>query len=55
VPIADPALYQWSSSDSKVATVDPSTGIVTAQADGTATISVESGGVTGTTTVTVSG
>jgi exopolysaccharide biosynthesis protein len=55
VPIADPASHAWSSSDPKVADVDPSTGEVTADSDGTATISVLSGGVTGTVTITVTG
>ena len=54
VPIADPASHLWSSSDTTVATVDPSTGVVTAVADGTATISVLSGGVTGSVAITVS-
>jgi len=55
VPIADPASHEWSSSDPKVATVDPQTGQVTAHGAGTATISVLSGGVTGTVTLTVTG
>jgi len=55
VPIADPASHLWSSSDTKVATVDPSTGAVTAVGDGTATISVLSGGVTGSVAITVTG
>jgi exopolysaccharide biosynthesis protein len=53
LPIADPASHVWSSSDPKVVTVDPRTGVVTARHAGTATISVESGGVTGSTTLTV--
>ena len=55
VPIADPASHQWSSSDTRVASVDSSTGVVTANNPGTATISVLSGGVTGAVTVTVTG
>jgi hypothetical protein len=55
VPIADPASHLWSSSDTGVATVDPSTGVVTAVSDGTVTISVLSGGVTGSVTLTVTG
>lgn len=55
VPIANPASHLWSSSDSQVASVDPATGAVTAVHDGTATISVLSGGVTGSVTVTVTG
>lgn len=53
VPIADPASHLWSSSNPRVVTVDPSTGRLTARSPGTATISVLSGGVTGTITVTV--
>jgi Bacterial Ig-like domain (group 2) len=55
VPIADPASHLWSSSDPRVASVNPSTGLVTARHRGTATISVLSGGVTGTITITVTG
>jgi exopolysaccharide biosynthesis protein len=55
VPIADPASHQWSSSDSRVASVNPRTGELTAHSPGTATISVVSGGVTGNVTVTVTG
>lgn len=55
VPIAAPASHLWSSSDPRVAWVNPSTGVVTARSAGTATISVLSGGVTGTVTVTVAG
>jgi hypothetical protein len=54
VPIADPASHQWSSSDPRVAAVNPRTGELYAVSPGTATISVLSGGVTGTVTVTVS-
>jgi hypothetical protein len=54
VPVADPASHRWSSSDPAVAAVDPSTGNVLARSPGTATISVLSGGVTGSVTVTVS-
>jgi hypothetical protein len=53
VPIADPASHVWSSSDPQVAAVNPSTGTLYARSAGTATISVTSGGVTGTVTVTV--
>jgi hypothetical protein len=53
MPIQDPASHVWSSSDPSVASVDPVTGAVTGVAAGTATISVVSGGVTGSTTVTV--
>lgn len=54
VPIADPASHVWSSSDPRVATVNPQTGEVYARSPGTATISVLPGGVTGTATITVS-
>jgi hypothetical protein len=54
LPIADPASHVWSSSDPKVASVDPGTGVVTARHAGTVTISVESGGVTGSVTLAVS-
>lgn len=53
VPIADPASHVWSSGNPRVAVVDPSTGQLFARSPGTATISVLSGGVTGTVTVTV--
>jgi exopolysaccharide biosynthesis protein len=53
VPIADPASHLWSSSNSRVATVDPQTGELSAHSAGTATISVVSGGITGTVTITV--
>jgi hypothetical protein len=55
VPIADPASHQWTSSDKQVASVDPSTGVVTAVNPGTVTISVLSGGATASTTITVTG
>jgi uncharacterized protein YjdB len=55
VPIAAPASDLWSSSNPQVAGVDPTTGKVSARAPGTATISVLSGGVTGTVTITVTG
>jgi uncharacterized protein YjdB len=53
VPIADPASHVWSSSDQQVVSVDARTGTITARHSGTATISVRSGGVTGTVMVTV--
>jgi uncharacterized protein YjdB len=54
LPIADPASHVWSSSDSRIASVDEDTGVVTARHAGTVTISVESGGITGSVTLTVS-
>jgi exopolysaccharide biosynthesis protein len=53
VLIADPASHVWSTTDPRVAWVDPATGKLVARSPGTATISVLSGGVTGTATVTV--
>lgn len=53
VPIAKPASYVWSSSNPGVASIDPTTGQVIAHATGTAKISVVSGGVTGSTVLTV--
>ena len=46
------AAVRWSSGSSAVATVD-STGLATAVADGTATVTATVGGVTGTATITV--
>jgi uncharacterized protein YjdB len=54
MPIADPASHVWTSSDPRIASVDPDTGSVTALHPGTVTISVESGGITGSVTLTVS-
>ncbi len=54
VPIVDPASHVWRSSDPRVASVDAVTGLVHAKCPGTATISVTSGGVTGSVAVTVS-
>jgi hypothetical protein len=54
VPIADPASHQWSSSNPRIAEVNPETGELDARAPGTVTITVVSGGVTGTITITVS-
>ncbi|MFJ7948999.1 phosphodiester glycosidase family protein [Streptomyces sp. NPDC096354] len=53
IPIADPASHVWSSSNPKVASVDPSTGALTAHRPGTVTISVTSGGITGSAQVVV--
>jgi hypothetical protein len=53
VPIADPASHVWSSSDAKVVAVDARTGAITARHAGTATVSVRSGGVTGSVSITV--
>jgi hypothetical protein len=53
VPIADPASHLWSSSNPQVAAVDPDIGQLIARSPGTATISVLSGGATGSVTITV--
>ena len=53
VPIADPASHVWRSDAPRVATVDARTGVLTAHRPGTAVVSVTSGGVTATATVTV--
>ena len=50
-PVAD-ADFEWASSNNAVATVDGS-GLVTAVANGTATITASAGGASGTATVTV--
>jgi exopolysaccharide biosynthesis protein len=54
MPVADPASHAWSSSNARVASVDTDSGVVTARRPGTATISVTSGGVTASVTVTAS-
>ena len=53
MPIADPASHLWSSSDGRIASVDAVTGKVTAHRAGTVTVSVTSGGVTGSIQLTV--
>ncbi|MBM9510354.1 phosphodiester glycosidase family protein [Actinacidiphila acididurans] len=53
IPIQDPASHVWTSSNPKVASVDRSTGVLTAHSSGTVTVSVTAGGVTGTTRITV--
>ncbi|GLY72814.1 Ig-like domain-containing protein [Actinoallomurus iriomotensis] len=55
LPIADPASPVWTSSDSRVVSVDRATGGLTAHRPGTATVSVTSGGVTGKLISTVTG
>lgn len=48
-PVDVPAEYlTWTSSDASVATIDPSTGVMTAIGGGTATITAEAGGVKAT-------
>lgn len=53
MPIADPASHVWTSSDPRVARVDARTGQVTALHPGAVTITVTSGGVSASATVTV--
>ncbi|WP_323746223.1 phosphodiester glycosidase family protein [Catenulispora pinisilvae] len=53
VPIADPVSRHWASSDPRVASVDPSTGVVTAHCPGSVTVSVTAGSVTGSASITV--
>jgi exopolysaccharide biosynthesis protein len=53
IPIADPASHVWSSDNTDVATVDRTTGQVTAHRAGTVTITVTSGGVTGSIQLTI--
>ncbi|WP_328885952.1 phosphodiester glycosidase family protein [Streptomyces sp. NBC_00316] len=53
IPIADPASHVWTSSNPKVASVDPPTGTLTAHRPGTVTVSVTSGGITGSAQVIV--
>jgi exopolysaccharide biosynthesis protein len=55
LPIADPASHVWSSSDDKVASVNADSGVLTAHRPGTAQVSVTSGGITSSVTVTVTG
>jgi uncharacterized protein YjdB len=54
MPIADPASHVWSSSNARIASVDPVNGKVTAHRPGTVTVSVTSGGVTDGEQLTVS-
>jgi exopolysaccharide biosynthesis protein len=53
MPIANPASHVWSSDDTRVASVDRVTGVVTAHRAGTVNVSVSSGGVTGSVRLTV--
>ena len=52
--VADPMSHVWASSNKKVATIDPVTGKVTAVKSGTTTISVTTGGITSSLTLSVS-
>jgi hypothetical protein len=54
MPVADPMSHVWSSSDRRVAAIDPVTGAVTAVKAGTTTISVSTGGITSSVKLTVS-
>lgn len=51
--VIDDAVVTWTSSDDSIATVDEA-GLVTAEADGTATVTAAAGDASGTATVTVS-
>lgn len=53
MPIADPASHVWSSSDSRIASIDPVTGRLIAHRVGTVTISVSCGSGAASTAVTV--
>ncbi|MFF3559506.1 phosphodiester glycosidase family protein [Streptomyces sp. NPDC002574] len=46
MPVADPMSHVWTTSNKKVAKIDPVTGAVTALKPGTTTISVTTGGIT---------
>ena len=52
VPIADPVSRHWTSSDPRIASVDPSSGVLTAHCAGTVTLAVTAGGITGTVSIT---
>lgn len=53
VPIADPVSRHWTSSDPRIASVDPSSGVVTAHCAGSATLTLTAGGISGTASITV--
>ncbi|GAA2015865.1 phosphodiester glycosidase family protein [Catenulispora yoronensis] len=53
VPVADPASRHWVSSDPAVASVDPLSGAVTAHSPGSVTVTVTTGGVSGSASITV--
>ena len=53
VPIADPASRHWESSNPAVASVDPDSGAVTAHSPGSVTVTVTTGGVSGSAPITV--
>jgi hypothetical protein len=53
VPIADPVSRHWTSSDPRVASVDPSSGVVTAHCAGSVTVTLTAGGISGTASITV--
>ena len=47
------ATFAWTSSDPTIASVDPVTGVATAMANGTVTVTAQSGGASGSATLTV--
>ena len=53
VPIADPASHLWSSSDPRIASINPITGLLTARRPGTVQVTVTSGGRSDRRTVTI--
>ncbi len=53
MPVQSPLSHVWESSDPQIATVDPTTGEVTAVAEGEVTISVTTGGITAQVTLAV--
>ncbi|HEY3952193.1 MAG TPA: phosphodiester glycosidase family protein [Streptosporangiaceae bacterium] len=55
MPVADPASHVWASSSTRVATVNPVTGVVTAHHPGQVSISVTCGGITASHALTVTG
>jgi hypothetical protein len=55
MPVADPASHVWASSNTRVATVNPVTGVVTAHRPGQVSISVTCGGITASHALTVTG
>ncbi|WP_344659726.1 phosphodiester glycosidase family protein [Catenulispora subtropica] len=53
VPVADPVSRHWESSDPSLASVDPVSGVVTAHSPGSVTVTVTTGGVSGSASITV--
>ena len=53
VPITDPVSRHWTSSDPRIASVDPAGGVVTAHCAGSVTVTLTAGGISGTASITV--